>query len=521
MKISSCFCNQTEKKSKMSEEGRSIPEGLGNPMRQSFVAILLIAYKLYKVLIRQLFPFIIIFLFGGGSSNKRDFLFYTIIVLAIVGFIYSIIAFLKYYFWLEDGKLIINKGVFKKTKTEIPFDRIQSVNFEQNVIHRAFNVVMLNMDTAGSAGAELQINALNRDIAKQISDHIIAQRQKLSSVKSASSQQAITQEKKMIFHLPIGQLLKVGVTENHLKSGGIIILFFIWIWDNLNEVGVDVQEKFEEHVSVSEVIQTGLIVFMVLFALFVLVAFLISLIRTVLIYYDLKMLRLQDGFVIISGLLNRKEHAAKDSKIQVFSWSQNLLQKWSKIYEVGMKQASSVAAAKKSHIRVKGLDWDNVKDTQAYLFKDTLFELDEMQLYGVNKYYRFKQIYYWSLFLLPVIIGTFYVGQTKFLLGASLLYIYGLVSSFLAYKKKRWGASENVLILRGGVFGHSASIMELYKIQNVKKRSTPFQRRRSLATLDVYSASGRISIPDISDQQATDLQNYIAYKIESSHKSWM
>ncbi len=505
----------------MVEDRRSIPEGLGNPMRQSFVAILLIAYKLYKVLIRQLFPFIIIFLFGGGSSNKRDFLFYTIIVLAIVGFIYSIIAFLKYYFWLEDGKLIINKGVFKKTKTEIPFDRIQSVNFEQNVIHRAFNVVMLNMDTAGSAGAELQINALNRDTAKQISDHIIAQRQITERRNDESLQQENTQKKKLIFNLPIGQLLKVGITENHLRSGGIIILFFFWIWDNLNEVGVDVQEKFEEHVSVTEVIQTGLIVFMVLFVLFILVAFLISLIRTVLIYYDLKMLRLQDGFVIISGLLNRKEHAAKDSKIQVFSWSQNLLQKWTNIYEVGMKQASSVAATKKSHIRIKGLEWFNVKAAQAYLFRDTLKELEEMPLFAVHKYYRFKQLYYWSLFLLPFIVGSFYLGEIKFLLGFSALYIYGLTSSMLSYSKKKWGISPNALIVRGGVFGHNASMMELYKIQNVKKRSTPFQRRRSLATLDVYSASGRISIPEISEQQATALQNYIAYRVENSQKSWM
>ena len=512
-------------------EHRSIPEGLGSPMRQSYVAVLLIAYKLYKLLIRQLFPFILIFLFGGGSSNKRSFLFYTIIAVAVLGFIFSIIAFLKYYFWLEDGKLIIHSGVFKKTKTEIPFDRIQSVNFEQNVIHRAFNVVMLNMDTAGSAGTELQINALNRETAQQISDYIIAQ----SSVNQAQSdgsseEKEIAEKKKEIFHLPIAQLLKVGITENHLRSGGIIILFFIWIFDNLREVGIDIEAKIEEQfqvqmqegdISFTEVIQTGLFLVVSLILLFIIVSFLISLVRTVLIYYNLKMLRLADGFVVISGLLNRKEHAAKDSKIQVFSWSQNLLQKWSKIYEVGMKQASSVAAMKKSHIRVKGLEWENVRDTQAYLFKDTLTELSEMPLYGVHKYYRFKRVYYWSIFLLPVIFGSYYSGAMKFLVGASLFYIYGLVSSFLSYRKKKWGISDNALVVRGGVFGHSASMMEIYKVQNVRKRSTPFQRRRSLATLDVFSASGKISLPEISDQLATDMQNYIAYKVESSRKSWM
>jgi len=102
------------------------------PQRQSYVAILLIAYKLYKVLLRQLFPFLVIFLFGNKLKKASDSIFYIIIAVAVLGGIYSIISFFKYYFFLKENKLVIQKGVFKKSTTEIPFDRIQSINFEQN-----------------------------------------------------------------------------------------------------------------------------------------------------------------------------------------------------------------------------------------------------------------------------------------------------------------------------------------------------------------------------------------------------
>lgn len=109
-------------------------------MRQSYAAILLIAYRLYKVLVRQLFPFILI-LFFGNKETTSSFIMYAIIIIAVIGFFYSVVAFFKYYFYLEDDKLVVLKGVFKKTKLEIPFDRIQSINFEQNLIHRMLSLI--------------------------------------------------------------------------------------------------------------------------------------------------------------------------------------------------------------------------------------------------------------------------------------------------------------------------------------------------------------------------------------------
>lgn len=490
------------------------------PRRQSYAAILLIAYKLYKVLLRQLFPFLIIFFFGG-SLGKKDKLVYYVIVIAVLGFIWSIISFFKYYFFLKDDKLIVHKGVLKRSVIEIPFDRIQSINFEQNLIHRIFNVVKLNMDTAGSSGSELQINALDHPLASAISEHILKHKGAVAASSVDTDAMVQANKKEVIFSLSIGQLLKVGITENHLRSGGIIIFFFIWIWENLKDIGMDVMEKMEDYAPVAEAISTSMVIVGSLVVLFMIVSFIISLVRTVLKYYGLQMFRMGDGFVIESGLFNRREHAAKDHKIQLVRWTQNLLQHWSSIFELKMKQASSMEVSDKKSIQVAGLEWDEVKMTEAYLFKEDHQELEGMVMHRVDPYYRFRRLYYWSVIFIPAVCFLIYLGERNIAIAACLWYCLGLLMTQLSYLKKRYGITDNLLMLKGGTFGSSATMLQLFKIQNINIHSTPFQRRRELASLTLFTASGHVTIPDIAAEKCLAMKNYLLYKIESSKKNWM
>jgi len=413
----------------MKKSNDSMNSDFSTPMRQSYAAILLIAYRLYKLLVRQLFPFLLIYLFGS-TPNSKGYLMYFIIAVAILGFIYSVVAFFKYFFYLEDDKLIVLKGVFKKTKLEIPFDRIQSINFEQNLIHRIFNVVKLNMDTAGSAGSELQINALDHTLANSLSDYILKHKSQ-QAIEQADTDEVIAKSRKVIFSLSIPQLMKVGITENHLRSGGIIIFFFFWIWENLREIGLDLMEKMEDYAPMAEAVSTSLVIMFSLFILFMIVSFIISLIRTVLKYYGLNMYRIGDGFIVESGLLNRREYAAKDHKIQVLTWSQNLLQKWSSIFELKLKQASSIAVNDKKSLQVAGLEWEDVQKTEAYLLKEDYEDLANIETIGVNSYYRYRHLVYWTVFLLPAVAAFIYLQEINLLITAIALYIYGIVGTLL------------------------------------------------------------------------------------------
>jgi len=494
------------------------------PHKQSYAAIVLIAYRMYKVLLRQLFPFLIVFLLGG-SDSKKNFLLYAVIAIGFIGMIYSIMAFFRYFFFIKGDKLIVHKGVFKKSKLEIPFDRIQSINFEQNLLHRIFNVVKLNMDTAGSAGSELQLNALDRSLASALSGHILKHRGEEDSVKQGESgeqERSIEQDQKsIIFSLSISKLLKVGITANHLRSGGIIIFFFFWLWDNIREAGLDMEDQMKDFIPTADLFSASLILLTTLAVLFMVVAILISLIRTSLKYYDLKMFRKGQGFVIESGLLNRREMAAKDGKIQLMTFSQNLLQTWGNIFEMRLKQASSVAVNSSKSIQVAGLDHNDVELAGTYLFQEKWTRLKAEELIPVNSYFRYKKLFYRTLFFVPIIIGAYFLESYKIFSAAIILYVVFLIGAHLSYLKKKYGFSDSMLKLTGGTWGSSTTKLLLHKVQNISFSQTPFQKKRGLGSLVLYTASGSVSIPDIDDKQCLSIKNYLLYKIESSTESWM
>lgn len=479
------------------------------------------AYRLYTVLFRQFFPFLIIFLIGG-SANKKGYLMYSIIVIAILGFIYSVIAFFKYYFYLKEDKLVVQKGVFKKSKVEIPFERIQTINFEQNLIHRVFNVVRVNMDTAGSASSELQINALDRDIAQRFSDIILSHNKDVVSSEDGEAVSVRTARRR-IFSLSIPQLLKVGATANHLRSGAIIIAFFFWIWDNIREYSTDLQEQLEDSIpDATELVMGSLVILLFLLIAFMVIAFLISMTRTILTYYDLHMYRRGDGFMIQAGLLSRKEKAAKDHKIQIVQWTQNMLQKWTDVFELQLKQAASMAINERKSLKVVGLDEQDINNCRSYLFKEYDEELDSMEMKHVHPYYRFKRLYYWTLFTWPI-IGIM-IWRDSFDIAAIIGILYlvlGILGSILNYKKKQYGISSKLLRINGGTFGRAATLMFIHKIQSMTISSTPFQRRRQLGSLDIHTASGAVRIPDIAYSDCLGIKNRFISMVEESRENWM
>ena len=490
------------------------------PTRQSYAAILLITYRLYKILGRQLFPVLVIVLIEGKIAKSSMFI-YSIIAIAVLAAIYSIAAFFKYYFYIKGQKLIVQKGVFKKSLVEIPFDRIQSINFEQNLIHRLFGVVKLNMDTAGSIGNELQLNALDRNMARSLSEIILSSRR--SKAKKSNNGETDPKENNLtgIFRLTIAQLIKVGITENHIRSGGVIIFFIFYLYESFEEVGVNLIEKGEQYVPVAQQLTQSLISIAILLILFAIIAFVISIVRTILNYYDLKMYRKAGGFVIVSGLLNKKEKAAKDTKIQVIKSSQNLLQKMGGIYELMMQQASSVAVSESKSIKVVGLSAHNVRQTHKYILKDNFEMAEQMPLQKVNKYYLIRRLVYSAVFATAVCGICILSYRFDYLLIAALLSMLAFSGSYLSYKKKQYGISESLIKITGGVFGHTTTLIESFKIQSLELKSTIFQRRRGLASLVLNTASGSVRIPDITNEECFRLMNYLAAVVEGSKKHWM
>ena len=78
-----------------------------------------------------------------------------------------------------------------------------------------------------------------------------------------------------------------------------------------------------------------------------------------------------------------------------------------------------------------------------------------------------------------------------------------------------------MLKINGGTFGDKYSLLPLYKVQNIKRYTNIYQRRRDLASLRIYTASGSLTIPYIPNELADDLTDYLLYRVEDSKRYWM
>ncbi len=491
----------------------------GEPQRQSQAALILIIYNRFKNLITRFWYFIVFALFTGKTGDGGlDTVSLSIIGLTFIATLFGIISYFRYYYWIEGDQLMIRSGVLSKSLTQIPFDRIQTIDFEQNLIHQTFNVIGLKIDTAGSNQAETKMQALTKEKAKALRNFILSQKQETLIAESGDDYLTEVQLEKAeeIYKIDFARLLKIGITENHFRSGFVLLFGAFWLFDNIRETGLDVDEigvQYYNQVLGSIVLAGTLLV------LFILVSMIFSVSRVFLKYFNLTFLRSFNGFKVISGLFNRKEVAALDSKIQLLEWKQNLIQKYLGFHDLVLKQASSTEIGSKKSIVVPGVYSEDIENVKNYLFPDRMEDSTEM--HQLNKWSLYRPLMYISLFAIGLAVLFVYLNLYYNLFALIVFYILVVVRLFKKYSKAFYGVNDRAIFVKGGVFGHKKWMTMHHKVQSMEITQSPFQTRRKLASLQIHTASGTKIIPFIELDRAEYLYDYLTYKVEVSTEEWM
>lgn len=446
-------------------------------------------------------------------------LLYALIGLALFSMTRAIIAYFKFYFYIKDEELIVNKGILQKKKLSIPFDRIQSVNFSQSIFHQMFNIVQLEIDTAGSKNAEFTFDAIDKDTAEILREKLLSGKKSSPSEGSDNHHEDATLESTItdILQLDIPSLIKVGVSQNHIRSGGLIFVVGFWAIQSLEDIGYDTDDMIKD--SFTKGFQQSLQFFLLAMLLFVLVSFMISLIRTVITHYDLKLWKEGDKYKLVSGLFTRKERAAINNKIQILQWSDNLLKKGFGIYDVQLKQASSAEVGTKSSIQIPGCSDHHIQYLKEnWLGQEALGQLDKVP---VTKHFLYRKILFRMLFSALLITVAFLFANLLWKIIAVATIPYFIYTSWLSYQKTGFAINDHTLFMSKGVFGDAYAIMPIYKVQNIKLLQTPYQVRNGIANVQVHTASGSMTIPYIELDMAKRLIDYLLYKAEISRKAFM
>jgi putative membrane protein len=475
-------------------------------------------------MIRQFaLPFITIYVLGKGRNNEHPFFLYFFIFVTLLSLIRSFISFFRKHFYINEDELIVKSGALSNKTISIPFERIQSINFEQNLIHRFFKVVKLKIDTAGSVQKEAELDGLDIHKAEALRTLLLKEKNEALSksslndnveIETAASQKNAINPKKTILSLTMKDLVKASLFENHFNSLTLIFAFFWYIFINAREVGIDAEDYVDRIPIVYDVL-----LYITLIVVTILITVMISLIRTVISYYNLTFERLYNGFRIKKGLFNYITLFALDQKIQTVGWSDTWLKKKIGIHDIRLKQASIESVNTKESIIIPGSSIKHVDEVIHHLYPE--LNQDSIPLQGVNKVYLDRRILFSLIisFLLAMIFVGLGIGSAvSFFIFCLFWFPYYFTYKF---EKLKYGYNKDFLKLKGGVFGDSNKIMPIYKIQAIKQTQSPFQRKRNLVSLSIHNASGTETIPYITIQDATQIMDYFLYKTEVEVRSWM
>ncbi len=491
---------------------------LTKPNRQAPKGLVLILAMSIQKLIRALWPMLLIYFWKNDQFVEYQTIINVgIIVIILLLSIHAVLYYLNFKFYVDKDHFILRKGYLRKQELNIPLDRIQSVNYKANVLQRLLKVVSLEIDTAGSVKKELKILALELDYADTLKN-ALSTSVNVKETEDVNQDVPIKDEQaEKLLKIEIGELVKIGLLQNHLQMALLILAFG---WQFYNELA----DSFKEEISQvsgqvnEQILQSSLIVLIFMGLLFFGISILASVIKIIVKFFDFEFSKTESSFQMQAGLLNRKNMIIPFKKIQELSWGTNPLKKAFSLFSIKIKQANSQVDKKKSLMEIPGCGNENLNQLKEVIFGEDEFLRDRK--------YKISGKFFWRvLFImgcLPILISSpLYIYDVVHYIVPILWFGFSTFASWLAVKKRYFQISENQLIISKGMFGQDWKQLEIYKIQVVDFRQSIFQKSSGLAGIQIYTASGSTSIPFINENLAKELHKFLVYKIQSTEKSWM
>lgn len=470
------------------------------------------------------------------SGTVRDYIlfFYLgLILLVLLQFIYTYLLFSKYTFCVSDDAFHLHKGLFRRREIEIPFDRIQNINLQQNFLQQVLSVVGLDIETAGESKAEVQIKALRKKDAEQLKTILLTEKEEKQAsdysmseddAQETSDSKTVESEDELVFKLRFLDLLKVGLSSNILKGLSLVFAFAAYVynafadlyWQNYDTYISDQVSDYTDHISGEFllILSIGLI--------FIGIGFLVTAVFTVIKYFNLKVVKLNENYEVEYGLFNRFKKVLKSSKVQTLEFRTNPVRKLFGFQNAFVSQASSEETSEKHKIGLVGLPADYV-----FLFFKVLFkgkELGKQKFVRLTcQFFRFRvdvnRLFFVILALILLFVwNKFPIYVFIILLVSSLTLV---IMSYIRMTKSYLSFSDELVKIGSGIIGTQTTYLEIYKIQSIRVSQSLFQKRRNLSSLTIYTASGSLKIKYLEAHHVRELTNFLMYKIESSDQEWI
>lgn len=434
------------------------------------------------------------------------------IIYPLITLIAAFIKLKTFKYYVLDQSLIIEFGLFKKEKINIPFKKITSVNIEERFLHQPFNLGLMKIETAGSNKTEGEIPSLELNKAIALKEYILNH--------SVSDHQVVeTIENPPLLRMSSKEVLIYGITNNHLMTSiWVIGIAWVYFW-RLREV---FGKEWVNNITTNYIFHWQNLSFYLLFAMVVfIIAIFVSVIRNFLRFEGFTLYQDTLSYQYKAGLIDKRNHIIPYKKLQFLRVKTNWWRKKWNIYTISLRQTQGGRGEKQNSKTEASFP---VFSKERYIkFLNTYYK-DLSETSSANKIH----FSYWiRLSIFPIIITflafiafSWYYKTTWMLLGVIPIILYQIIANMIFVKKYRYFINEDALQIESGLWGKKIELIQWKNVQNVIITQTILQRRKNLCNIQLVTASGLLRIPYLKYQDALNVQHHIIMITAQSSKSW-
>jgi len=485
---------------------------LDSPIRQSPIAVVFIAIKFFRRLGVFNAGAVAFALVSGLSTQRLLFSLTGASILFLISLTTLLLSWWRFTFWVEGDQLQVRKGILSEQKLTIPLDRIQNISIDQKLLHRPLGLVSVNVETAGSEEVELEISATTLPIAESLRQTVgSSEHRPANTVTSGDHIQdsLLVEDETVITSRSIFDLIKIGLGS--LPWAGLVIIG-PFADEILSRFGIDedVEGIF------SKVFELSFYkIVLIIFALFIgatTLGFTFQILRSLTTNWKLKLTYGPNGLHRTAGLLNKTSKSSRPVRVQSIVTHQNLLQKTLGILKI------SLPIIGKGDIFLPGSNKSELAELRKIISGwENAPSFDRR----ISKSYIFLKVRNTSVIVLLITCVIFYFYRQPLIFLSLLLIAYEMFETYRYWNKFRWSLEPNRIASYSEVFSKATLEMDLVKAQSVTVRQSFFQRRRSLANVQILGAEHRLEIPMVPLSEANQVRDFALYHVESSNRPWM
>jgi len=485
-----------------------------------------LVFSLFSIVRRFFLPGLAVLYFGRGGIG----LDWGVAFFAGPAVVYALVRYISLRYVVSEDELIIRQGILRRDERHIPFARIHTIDTSRTLLHRWLGVTDVKIQTASGKEPEAVLQVLSLTTAEQLRRRVVTRRHEVQDgVQEADGDQSAieTTGKNVVAQATIRDLLALGLISNRGMLVVGAVLGVLWQLDvepptdRLQEMVAGIPGLAESwgllHTAVLVVLGVGAVIVAVR---------MLSMLWSVVTLFDFTV-SIQDERVRVRyGLLTQRSLTIPRHRLQLVRTEAGLLHRLFRRVSISARTAGATGGEHEG----KSQDWlmpvlhrDAVLPFLANVHPD--LRLGEVVWHRAHpRAVARMRVRLLVLLLLPVLASALLHPLVLLgsMVGAAVLV---MVVPPLEYRHLAYAVTPHAVWVRRGWLRRRLVVVRISKIQALGVSTSPFDRRREMATLHLDAANAgfgawAISLPYLGEELARDLYARLAAAVARTEFRW-